>query len=250
MKTNWQNISINDLVEENYVHAYVLHYFGIRFFEHQTEKLSTVCREKGLKLESVIKELETPSLQQNVDLPLVTYPIDLIVAYLKHAHAHFIKNKLPYVASLVQAFEIKNTPYDSIVRDLKLVFPLFVEDFIHHIYEEEDNLFSYIRLLDKASKGKVASGKLYFKLEQNALQQFASEHEAHDDEMIGIRQITRNYYTDESTPLTIKVMYQELQEFEVNLQIHARIENEILFPKALALENQVRNKLFQGAKWN
>jgi regulator of cell morphogenesis and NO signaling len=249
-KTAWKDKRINDLVEENYVYAYVLHYFGIRFFDFSTHTLAEVCQQRGLNVEYVIRELETPTHAQEADLPLISYPIDLMVEYLKHAHFVFIKHKLPYVAALVEAFKPEHEAYESISRDLKLVFPLFVEDFIHHIYEEEDTLFSYILLLDRAIKGKVQPSRLYYRLERNALQKFATEHEAHDDEMMGIRRITKDYFTDANTPLPIKVVYNELKDFEKKLQTHARIENEILFPKALALEHQLRTKLFERSKWN
>ena len=40
-------------------------------------------------------------------------------------------------------------------------------------------------------------------------------------------------------------LYSELAGLEKSLQTHARIENEILFPKAMILENQVK-ELIQG----
>ena len=45
----------------------------------------------------------------------------------------------------------------SVLRafSLNFVFPLFVEDFIRHIYEEEDELFQYVTLLQKAEEGKI-----------------------------------------------------------------------------------------------
>ncbi len=115
-----------------------------------------------------------------------------------------------------------------------------MEDFIEHIYEEEDTLFSFILELDRASRGNYSPGKLYFLLEKNSVQKFAVEHEAHDDEMEGIRKITRNYSLGPNAPLHVKVMYNELKDFEKSLITHARIENEILFPKAMAIENRVR----------
>jgi regulator of cell morphogenesis and NO signaling len=48
----------------------------------------------------------------------------------------------------------------------------------------------------------------------------------------------------------VKVLYKELQEFERNLSTHARIENEILFPKAMALENKVKQFFFERSKLN
>jgi regulator of cell morphogenesis and NO signaling len=77
-------------------------------------------------------------------------------------------------------------------------------------------------------------------MEKNSLRNFAMEHEVHDDEMEGIRKITKDYHLTVNAPLHVKVIYTELKAFEKSLQIHARIENEILFPKALSLENKVK----------
>jgi regulator of cell morphogenesis and NO signaling len=68
--------------------------------------------------------------------------------------------------------------------------------------------------------------------------------------MEGIRKITKDYFLASDAPLHVKVLYTELTEFERNLQAHARIENEILFPKAMELENQVKMAFFGKSKWN
>src|SRR5215216_3475164 len=129
---------ISDLVDQNYVHAYVLFYFGIKFYEYSECTLEEVCKQRALRVEQVVKELESPSHLQDADLPLVSYPIDLIIEYLKHSHFLFIKHKLPYIAKLVESFKANHPDYNAVERDLKIVFPLFVEDFIEHIYQEED----------------------------------------------------------------------------------------------------------------
>ena len=56
-----QSRRIADLVEQDNVRAYVLFYFGIRFYEYSEKTLEEVCRDRGLKLEQVIQELESPS---------------------------------------------------------------------------------------------------------------------------------------------------------------------------------------------
>ncbi len=245
-----QDTRISDLVDQNYVHAYVLFYFGISFYEYSDLTLRQVCAKRGLKVEQVIRELESPSYLQETDLPLVSYPIDLIIEYLKHAHFLFIKYKLPYIARLVESFQAGHTDYLLIERDLKTVFPLFVEDFIEHIYEEEDTLFTFIQTLERATKGNFVPTRMYYLLEKNSVQKFAMGHEAHDDEMEGIRHITNNYAIAPHTPLHIKVLYNELKGFEKSLITHARIENEILFPKAMALENKVRQAFLEKTKFN
>jgi regulator of cell morphogenesis and NO signaling len=241
---------IAELVDQNYVHAYILFYFGISFYEYSEYTLEEVCRQRALKVEQVVKELESPTHLQEADLPLVSYPIDLIIEYLKHSHFLFIKHKLPYIARLVESFKGHHDDYAQIERDLKLVFPLFVEDFIAHIYEEEDTLFHFILALESAAKGNYVPSKLYYLLEKNSVQNFALEHEAHDDEMDGIRKITRDYTIASHTPLHVKVIYNELKSFEKSLITHARIENEILFPKAMAIENKVRKTFLEKTVLN
>lgn len=238
-------------MDQENVRAYVLYYFGIKFYEYSEQTLEQVCLEKGLKLDQVLRELESPTENfQEADLPLVSYPIDLIIEYLKHAHFVFVKHKLPFMARLVDSFKADHKELEPVERDLKELFPLFLEDFIHHIYEEEDTLFRYIRILEKASKGTYNPSQLYYLMEKNSLQRFAMDHEAHDDEMRGIRRITNDYTLGSEAPLHVKVIYSELKGFEKNLKTHARIENEILFPKAMMLENQVKKLFEEKVKYN
>jgi regulator of cell morphogenesis and NO signaling len=242
---------IAELVDQESIRAHVLYYFGIKFYEYPVETLEQVCLEKGLSVDTVVRELESPGDNfKESDLPLVSYPIDLIIEYLKHSHYLFVKQKLPYIGRLVESFKANHEAYNAVERDLKILFPLFLEDFIHHIYEEEDTLFKYIKMLERASQGKFNPSKLYQQMEKNSLQNCAMEHEAHDDEMEGIRKITKDYLLIPDAPLHVKVIYAELIQFEKSLQIHARVENEILFPKAMALENEVKKKFFERTKLN
>lgn len=249
-KLTLKDTRIAELVDQNYVHAYVLYYFGIRFYEHSSLTLEQVCQQRGLKVEQVIREMESPSYLREADLPLVSYPIDLIVEYLKHSHFLFIKHKLPYIARLVESFKANHPDYNAVERDLKIVFPLFVEDFIEHIYEEEDTLFSFIQEMERAAKLNYITTKLYYLLEKNSVHKFAMEHEAHDDEMEGIRNITRDYRLELTAPLHVKVLYNELKALESSLVTHARIENEILFPKAMALETKIKLAFAEKIKLN
>jgi regulator of cell morphogenesis and NO signaling len=245
-----KNTLIHELVDKNYVHGYVLFYLGIRFYEYSELTLGQACERRGLRVDQVIRELESPTHLREADLPLVSYPIDLIIEYLKHSHFLFIKHKLPYIGRLVESFKAQHDDYLQVERDLKMVFPLFVEDFIEHIYEEEDTLFHYILALEKASKGNFSPGKLFYMMEKNSVQKFAMEHQAHDDEMEGIRKITKDYRLLDRAPLHVKVIYNELKAFEKSLITHARIENEILFPKAMAIESKVKKCFFDLAKSN
>lgn len=244
------NKRINDIVDDNYIYASVLYYLGIEFYNYSDKTLEQVCIQKGLNIDAVINRLESVTDKDDESLQLANYPIDLIVEYLKHTHYVFIKEKLPYIAHLIENLQEGVRELDTVEKDLQFVFPLFVEDFIHHIYQEEDSLFSYILLLNKYANGKGNPSKVYFEIEKQSLQKHAVEHEEHDDEMRGIRKITNNYSYEDDAPLHIRVIYNELQLLEQELITHARVENEILFPKALMLERSVKQRMHEIIRFN
>ena len=242
MTTSKVNKPINEIVDENYVNASVLQYFGIAFYDYSDKTLEQACAEKGLKLELVLNKMAAIVEESSLTtLSLNEYPIDLVIAYLKHMHHRFVKESLTYISNLIQNVEDNTLP---IVQDLKFVFPLFVQEFIEHIYEEEDTFFSYILMLHKAiENGHHELETLQKEIQKNALLDFVKDHEAHDDVMKGIRNITNDYEVSATTSLHLKVIYFALKQLEIDLTNHARIENEVLFPKAVALEQKVKSLL-------
>jgi regulator of cell morphogenesis and NO signaling len=242
---------INDLVNENHVFASVLYYFGIGYYDFEEKTLREVCEQHGLDFEQVVSSLESVNKRgEEFDLYLLSYPVPLIIEYLKHKHHEFVKKKLPFIVTLVEHLQGKNEAQEEIVADLKFVFPLFIEDFIRHIYQEEDTLFQYILDLENALKGQYKPGVLLKRLGENSLQKFAIEHDVHEDEMRGIRNITNNYALDSDMGLEFKVLYKELLGFEKMLEVHAKVEDEVLFPKALELERRVRLMMQNKIKLN
>lgn len=229
---------ILDLVEENYVFASVLHHFGIDFYDYPEYNLAEICQKKGLKPELVIASLEDIIEDDKDHLQyLMGLPVDLVIVYLKHKHYFFIKQTLPYLAKLVDSYPVTNEP--SVVKDIRIVLPLFVEDFISHIHEEEESIFRYITEIESAIKGEIPFSKLFFNLRKNSIKSIALEHNGQDDVLVGIRKLTNNYKLEKDSPVLLKVIYSELQSFEKTLIIHSRIENEVLLPKALLLEKEL-----------
>lgn len=235
--------SIAELVTENHVLAEVLHYFGISFFHHEQHSLKEVCAKYKVNPSQVIAELEEWARRvEPTKEELFLHPIGVLVGYLKKKHRHFIRQALPFLTSMVEGIEMEKT-HKSLITDLRLMLPLFVDDFIHHIHEEEDTLFDRVAYLHEIENGSVplSEGIKVFALP--SIQKMAAEHDAHDDEMKGIRKLTNDYQISNGASVSVRVLYLELQKLESELMIHAKIENDLLFPKAVELEREVLRKL-------
>ncbi|MGY6520336.1 MAG: hemerythrin domain-containing protein [Mongoliitalea sp.] len=241
--SNSQHKPIKDLVEENYVFAAVLHYFGIDFFLYEHNSLDEVCKKFKINPQQLITELEYWALRKEPSHEeLYLKPIEVLMAYLKRKHYFFVRQELPFLSNMIGGIQVDGN-YAGILADLKMLFPMFVEDFIHHIHEEETTLFNRIKLLQEIEADLYRLPDALKILENKPIANLSDQHEAHDDEMIGIRQLTKDYQLEEASPTAIKVLYHELQVFEKELQVHATIEDTLLFPKAIELEREVVRRL-------
>ena len=55
-----------------------------------------------------------------------------------------------------------------------------------------------------------------------------------------IRELTNNYTAPESACTTFRISLEELKEFETDLHKHVHLENNILFPQAKKMFDEIR----------
>ncbi|MBX2841559.1 MAG: hemerythrin domain-containing protein [Flammeovirgaceae bacterium] len=253
MNLGYQKQFIKDIVAKNYILASVLHFFGIEFYNFFNDPLETVCQKKGIDVTTVIKTLESCQASQDLKLfpnPNHKYEIEVIIQYLKKAHQSFIRHKLPYMADIIQNIEPAYFDNPDEAKDLKFVFPIFAEDFIKHIYEEEKYHFGYIERLNNSIQNGFNPLNLFEDLNKFSIDKIFSDHQQEDDEMKGIRELTKGYRITKNTGIFTKVVYLELKAFENDLKTHSFIENKILFPKAKKIEKKAIKLLKEKALLN
>lgn len=227
------DLTIRHLIDENYIYARALSYLGVEFYLYPDRRLREVCEAHGLEKSRVLKTFYLFDRSHRFSFKeLSGYPLEIVLEYLKHSHHLFIKDKLPYIARLVSRYDHN--------EDLRLIFPEFVEDFIKHIYDEEDTLFKYVELLLSIDKGLVKHPlAVFWKNGRVDVHSIHAEH-AEEDELAGIRTLI-----EETTDASIhwQVISRELKAFDREMWYHAEIENKILFPKVIDMEHKVLEKL-------
>jgi len=244
------NKNIVQLVDENYIYARALNYLGIEFMDFSDKTLIEVCREKDISVNTVLKIMDTFIQQEEVGKEeLANYPVSLIIGYLKHSHQVFIKNRLPYINELIQRMNLEIHQINDL-HDLNLIFPVFLEDFIKHIYEEEDTLFGYIMNLEKFNeKDPKSVANIILRKEKQSIFYIANEHKD-EDEMSGLREMIFCIQEHKIDDVLVKTIIRELKAFDEELSNHALIENEVLFPKAILLESEVAEALANLSRLN
>jgi regulator of cell morphogenesis and NO signaling len=105
-----------------------------------------------------------------------------------------------------------------------------------HILKEERVLFPYIRSLAVARREGKRAEAPHFGSAANPIRMMEAEHVAAGDTLYTVRSLSNNYTVPEDGCTTYRVTYQELRQFEEDLHRHVHLENNILFPSAIALE--------------
>ena len=67
-----------------------------------------------------------------------------------------------------------------------------------------------------------------------------NEHENAGDIFKLIAKLSNNYTPPEEACNTFRALYAKLDEFEQDLHLHIHLENNILFPKTIQLEQKLR----------
>ncbi|RZJ84255.1 MAG: iron-sulfur cluster repair di-iron protein, partial [Chryseobacterium sp.] len=74
----------------------------------------------------------------------------------------------------------------------------------------------------------------------NPIQVMEAEHEQAGEALQTIRDLTNNFTLPEDACNSYMILYKKLDEYENDLHRHVHLENNVLFPKAIVLEEQIR----------
>ena len=99
-------------------------------------------------------------------------------------------------------------------------------------------LFPYIVQLENTAKTGGRPAPAMFGTVQNPVRMMMAEHDSAGELLHQMRELTSGYAVPEGGCMSYKMLYQALAEFEADLHQHIHLENNILFPRAIALEAQ------------
>ncbi len=124
------------------------------------------------------------------------------------------------------------------LMEVKGLFKKASENLTMHMQKEEIILFPYIKELVKKSINK---SKLVIQLGEvvGPINQMEDEHRIEGERFEKISKLLNNYETPEDGCNTYHVTMQLLNEFEKDLHRHIHLENNILFKKAIKLEQDL-----------
>jgi regulator of cell morphogenesis and NO signaling len=120
---------------------------------------------------------------------------------------------------------------ESLVRRL-------TEDLAPHMRKEEQVLFPYIVALEEAALRGGPRPSSCFGSARNPIRMMMAEHDAVGEILAELRAATSGYTLPADACDSFRALYAGLQELENDLRRHIQLENDVLFPGAIRLEER------------
>jgi regulator of cell morphogenesis and NO signaling len=241
--------SLYELLEQNHAYASVLHWCGIDAFDYLDETLGDVCRIKNISTYNVAKalsELESTGTYSFAKLQRMS-PAEMC-NYLMQTHHHYSQRMLPVIEHHIQQTAIHHHHQYPQLLLLAKIFDTFKQDFLAHIQYENQVVFAYIKKLEKFTI--KFSNVLWLELKDFLMGDFIMKHHQDDDDMFTIRKLLNNYEVSKEDHLAYKVLMHELKSFESDLKAHSLIEEDMLIPRAIKLEEKLTQRAHELIRLN
>ena len=166
-----------------------------------------------------------------------------LARHILETHHVFMKRELPRLRSLLdKALSAHEERHGPMLRELLSTFNGLREEIEAHLYKEEEILFPYILALDAWRPGQGPAPASHCGTVANPVRQMEHEHDNAGRALAKFREITSGYALPADACATFAALYEGLQALERDLHEHIHLENNILFPKSLELEEAVQSR--------
>ncbi|HPJ11447.1 MAG TPA: iron-sulfur cluster repair di-iron protein [Flavobacterium sp.] len=235
-----QYITIGEFVSHDFRTTSVFSKYGIDFFCGGHRTIEEVCDKKSINHGQLLEELTEIILSTNTNaIDFNSWPLDLLVDYILKKHHRYVGAKIPAILSALDKLCQTHSGEHPELLEIKSLFEGCATDLLAHLKKEEHQLFPVIAKLEKATP---ADGIPCAAAVPVIADPIASLRQEHNHEAVRFRKIkilTHNYAPPADSCNTYRITYSMLKDFEQDLQEHIHIENNILFPRSIKLEQEL-----------
>lgn len=212
--------------------------YGIDFCCGGKKTVRQVCEEKGLdfhKIEQELQQIDKAPISRAV--PYDDWAIDFLADYIVNTHHSYVKKSIPdLLAYTNKIMKVHGHGHPELAEVYELTSSI-AKEMTHHMGQEEEIVFVYAKELAKADKNSVLDNDKI-----SIITEMEKEHDAVGRMLERIRFITNDYELPADSCATYALTFKLLQEFEDDLFIHIHLENNILFPKMVKLQDTFASK--------
>jgi len=173
------------------------------------------------------------------------YDTDFLIDYIVNMHHDFAKKNTIAIYNLIQKVAYRYSHQHKELKKFNEIAFFFFHDLLNQMTKEEQNLFPYLRQTIREIKynGKNNNATVQSLKEKIQLQQ--AEHAKTFSYLIKFREITSDYEKPLDACHHYKSLFEKMKALEHNLTAHFYLEDDILFEKIIALQQEPDTNQFK-----
>lgn len=232
--------TVRDIALENPTSIRVFEKFGIDYCCGGRKPLAQACEERSLQPSAVLAAIEAADQHSETGEPdWTTASLESLCAHIVSAHHNYVRSEIPRIRQFAQRVIARHGQLHPELARIHQLTEALSEDLTQHLAKEEMILFPYIANLERSTTGAGPAPLGCFGTVNNPIRMMMAEHDAAGEMLASIRTLSHNYSAPEGACPTWRGFYQALQEFESDLHRHVHLENNILFPRAIQMEERL-----------
>ncbi len=196
---------------------------GIDFCCGGGRTIRKACEAKGLDTDSILEEIRNDLAGPDADLKRWDEaPLDDLIDHILTAYHRPLDEELPRLEQMARkVHRVHGERHPEVLPELLSAYLGLKQELQQHMLKEELDLFPMIR----QGQGSTAEGPISV---------MENEHDSAGDALKRLRELTGGYEVPAGACNTWRALWHGLAALEDAMHEHIHLENNILFPRALA----------------
>lgn len=236
---NLKDKTIGAFVAQDFRTAAVFSKYQIDFCCKGNRTINEVCEKQDIDSDTLLQNVyDVLQSENNNGIDFNSWPLDLLVDYIEKTHHRYVEEKTGIILQFLNKLcSVHGANHPELFK-INELFAAGAGELSQHMKKEELMLFPFIKRMVKTKESKGILLQPSFGTVSNPIAMMMQEHDNEGDRFREIANLTNNYTAPADGCTTYKVAFAMLQEFEQDLHKHIHLENNILFPKAVLLEEE------------
>jgi regulator of cell morphogenesis and NO signaling len=237
MEINTSTI-VSDIVRSNFKTAQLFEKNSINFCCGGGISIAEACKNANIDVNELLSEIEQVMLESDPDARFVEgLALDELTDYIVKRHHSYVRENAPFLQMKLQKLCDSHADDNPDLLEVQNLFNQIAGNLMSHMQKEEMVLFPLIRNLAKqklTGTGTAQPGAIH-----GPISVMESEHAAENERFEKIRALTAGYTPPANSCNTYRVTFNTLEDFEQDFRRHVHLENNILFKKSIALDQEL-----------
>lgn len=237
--------SIREIVASQASAASVLQRFEIDLCSSANQSLTEACSSQQLSVEQVLEKLAAAEADRNGAPPVdpTSMSLEKLVQHIVRRHHRLVRQEMPRLAAIAHKLATKHGQRAPQLIPIDRLMDQLQGEMIAHIEKEENVLFPYIVHLDQHLGLARPPASACFRRVTQPVRMMMNEHENAQEILAQLRDLTNGFTAPEWACANHVSFHTGLRAFEKDLKQHIHLEDDVLFPRAVELEESMAARL-------